>query len=64
MVCSKIRKKVKDSDMFGHSVVLNFNRQGDTFKTIAGGLFSVIIKIVLIWYAGFRFNRMITKSDN
>ena len=36
--------------MFGHKVVLNFNRKGDTFKTGIGGFASIIIKIMISYF--------------
>ena len=64
MVCSDFRKKVKDKDMFGHSVVFNFNRQGETFKTSCGGMLSIIIMVLLTIYASMRYSKMINKEDN
>lgn len=64
MACKKLRKRVKNNDMFGHSVVLNFNRQGETYKTSFGGCISIFIKVVLIAYVYLRFTKMIYLSDN
>ena len=64
MACKSIRKTIKKNDMFGHSVVLNFNRQGETHKTSFGGLISIFIKIVLISYVSFKFYNMINLEDN
>jgi hypothetical protein len=58
------KRKVKDQDMFGVPVVLNFNKQGDTFKTFLGGLFSICIKIALGVFLMYKFLRMTSKGDN
>ena len=42
---------IKDFDMFGYSIKLNFNRQGNVHKTFIGGLFSMVIKFAMIYYA-------------
>ena len=64
MACKSLRKRFKNNDMFGHSVVLNFNRQGETYKTSFGGLISIAIKIVLIGYVTLRFLKMVGLQDN
>ena len=64
MACKNIRKKIKKNDMFGHSVVLNFNRQGETYKTSFGGFISIIINAVLLGYVALRYSKMINLEDN
>ena len=49
---------VKDNDMFGHTINLNFNRNGDSHKTFIGGLFSMLIKVTLAFYVYTLFKRM------
>ena len=50
----KVRSQIVDCDNFGHQVVLNFNRNGDTYKTGIGGCLSLMIKIVLSIYLVYR----------
>jgi hypothetical protein len=38
----------KNFDVFGHNVTLNYNRRGSEHKTCVGGLFSVLIYIVMM----------------
>jgi hypothetical protein len=38
----------KNFDVFGHHVTLNYNRRGSEHKTCLGGLFSVLIYIVMM----------------
>ena len=47
MVIKSLYNFAKNQDMFGHKVVLNFNRKGETFKTGVGGFTSIIIKILI-----------------
>ena len=49
---------VKDIDMFGHTIKLNFNKNGDSHKTFIGGLFSMLIKVTLAFYVYTLFKRM------
>jgi hypothetical protein len=37
---------IKDFDLFGHSVQLNFNKNGRLHKTFIGGFISIIFLIV------------------
>jgi len=33
--------------MFGHQVTLNFNKKGDTYQTLCGGVISVLLKALI-----------------
>ena len=50
----KIRSSIRGQDMFGHPVVLNFNRQGDTFTTVLGGCLSIIINAFLLGFVVYK----------
>ena len=41
---------LKDHDMFGHSIVLNFDKNGDTHNTLIGGIISIMVKIGITVY--------------
>jgi hypothetical protein len=45
-----MKKFVTDFDMFGHTIHLNFARQGENRNTILGGIFSMFIKFALSAY--------------
>ena len=60
---------LKRQDQFGHPVVLNFvgdidDDPSDTYPTVIGGLFSILLKI--IYYASFAYfaYRMFVRADN
>lgn len=53
-----MKKYIKDTDMFGHTINLNFNKNGDSHKTFIGGLFSILIKMLLGLYVYLLFKRM------
>ena len=46
----RIKEYLKSKDMFGHTICLNFNKQGDTHQTTIGGFFSMIIKLAMSTY--------------
>ena len=54
-----LQEKVKDYDMFGHTIALNFDKKGDTYNTVVGGCCSILIKIFLISYVALCFKRLI-----
>ena len=59
-----VKKFIKNRDMFGHPVVLNFNRQGNTYFTSIGGILSIIMNIVLLEYCLIKLGRMIERSGD
>ena len=44
-----ITKKLKSFDMFGHKFTFYFNGSQDAHTTLAGGIVSTLIYIVMIW---------------
>ena len=46
----KFGKILKDQDLFGHTIELNFNQDGSKHKTIVGGLFSILLKMFMFAY--------------
>ena len=54
-----IKNAIKRQDLFGHEVKFNFNSKGDVHHTLLGGIASIIIKIMLFWYVGVNFRRLI-----
>lgn len=53
------KNKIKEFDMFGHTISLNFDRQGDTYNTVIGGICSMIIKVFLTAYVVICFKRLL-----
>jgi len=47
---SVMKNFLRDKDTFGKPIRLNFNEKGDTFNTLAGGIVSMIVRIILILY--------------
>jgi len=38
-----VNNMIKGEDMFGHQIVLNFNKSGESHKTLIGGLGSLLV---------------------
>ena len=60
--CRKMGQSIKEQDMFGYSVVLNFNQQGETFRTSLGGVVSVILKLILSTYFLIQVKKMLNNE--
>ena len=41
-------------DIFGKRINLNFDKRGETHKTLCGGIFTVIVMITIISFGLFR----------
>ena len=46
----KINKYLKSADQFGMPVNLKFNKEGGSFKTMCGGLLSIVWVAIMILY--------------
>ena len=55
---------IKDYDMFGHSVVLNFNQKGEQHKTFIGGIVSILLNILIYGYGGYKSWQLYDKQGN
>ena len=60
----KIRNFLRNRDEFGHAVTLNFNRNGDTFNTVLGGLVSLSINIFLFLWIVYKAQIMFNYGSN
>ena len=50
--------------MFGHVVNLNFDRRGDSHKTLCGGILSIFFKGFLTFYVYIMFTKLIFKTND
>ena len=55
---------IRDQDMFGHEVGLNFNKQGDSHRTRVGGFFSIIVRAGLSFYIFLMCKKLITNGGD
>ena len=60
----KLSNLIKDQDMFGHSIKLNFKQKGDSHNTFIGGFFSLFIKAALMFYVFSNFKKMIMNEED
>ena len=58
----KVFDYVKDQDIFGQPIPLNYDGD-DTFKTLPGGILSVVLLFFIVAYTSLKFNAMIRHED-
>ena len=58
------RIAIREHDMFGHVINLNFDRRGDSHKTLCGGVFSIFFKCFLTFYVYLMFTKLIFKTND
>ena len=59
-----LKEVIKDQDLFGHLININFNRKGSTHKTPIGGIFSLIIKLFVFIYVMTKFRKLLWRTDD
>jgi hypothetical protein len=59
-----VREFFAEKDMFGHTVSLNFNKKGDSHKTVVGGVFSIFVRCLMATYIYILFKQLILKEKN
>lgn len=60
----KKRGMLLEQDMFGHNVMLNFNRAGDNHATYYTALMSVIIRLAIGFYVLVTVKKMVYKEGD
>ena len=60
----RIKELVKSQDMFGHTIHMNFNKQGPTHQTMLGAAVSVVIKVALLVFTAVRISKLATYGDD
>ena len=55
---------LKNRDLFGHQVQLNFNKKGPQHTMVVGGVVSIIVKVLMLTYVGVLMNRMLEYKDD
>ena len=64
MFNKRFKDYIKGKDMFGHTICLNFNKQGDTHQTFIGGFFSLIIKLAMSTYIFINVKKLWLYEDD
>lgn len=57
-------KSIRNKDLFGHYISLNFNKRGHAHKTYIGGFFSLIVKFIIYGYIGITLKQMLFLEEN
>ena len=60
----KFNDKLRSNDMFGHTINLNFNKEGDSHQTALGGFFSIFIRIAMFIYVVMNIKKMLFHEDD
>jgi hypothetical protein len=55
---------IRNQDMFGHTINLNFDGEDDTHKTNIGGFFSLFIRFAIGVYVVYNFKKMIFNEED
>ena len=55
---------LRNRDIFGHPIKLNFDKKGDSHKTVIGGFFSMLVQAFFLWYIIFHFRKIILKDSD
>ena len=50
--------------MFGYSIPLNFNKEGDQHTTFFGGFVSILLKLVISLYIFINVRKMFSYDDD
>ena len=64
MSSKSFSKRIKGYDWFGHSVKINFNKNGEDVRTIYGGIISIITRIVIYAFLVSKLKVMILREDD
>ena len=62
--CKGIKQSIRNQDDFGYQVVLNFNRNGNSYTTAIGGVITMLIKLTLVAYCSQRIHKMVNNEIN
>ena len=57
-------KSMRNKDLFGHLITLNFNKRGQYHRTSLGGCFSILIKVFIYVYVLLNFVTLFTYGAN
>ena len=57
-------KSIRQHDLFGHVIHMNFNKRGPSHKTYVGGLLSIFIKMFIRVYVLLTFKSLIFLEEN
>lgn len=56
-----MRRRIRNQDIFGSAVSLNFNRQGNTFQTTFGAFLSIAINAFMLVLFIYKIDLMLKR---
>jgi hypothetical protein len=59
-----MRKYVKSMDQYGYKIGMNFNKNGQEYKTFFGGIITTTINSVLVAFAFYKAYHMFQHEYN
>jgi hypothetical protein len=53
-----MKNKIKNIDIFGYPIQLNFYEKGTTHKTIIGGILTILYYLFIVGYTAYCFYKL------
>jgi hypothetical protein len=60
----KLKQVIRNRDMFGHRVELNFNNQGSSHKTLCGGIGSIMLQTLMMVFVNLNVKKLFLQEDD
>ncbi len=60
----KLKNIVKKADMFGRSISFNFEKEGEFFNTVTGGIVSIFFVLLITSYSIKQANVMFSHDND
>ena len=55
---------IRQQDIFGYKIHLNFNNNGPAYNSIVGGIVSMLLKIMIFGFTTYKVQRMLSHKDD
>ena len=55
---------IEGQDLFGHVIQFNFNRKGDSHRTLIGAFVSILIKLSIAYYIFIKVLILVSNGDD
>ena len=59
-----LKNLIRNRDMFGQPVLLNFNKKGNTHNTFIGGFISLFVQVGLLIYFVIHLRKLVFNLDD
>ena len=59
---SKVKESIKEKDVYGQPISLNF-KGSETFNTLPGGILSIFMSVLLVAYFVLRLKQMVQRDN-